>query len=336
MISRRAFILLAAGLFIRPLAADAQSPGKPPKVGLLLHGIPEADPAQRAAALREGLRALRWIDGQNILLESRYTSGNYDRSYPLDQLVMLAAELVQQQVAAIVAFGTMPSMAARKATAMIPIVMVGVETPVQNNLVASLGHPGENVTGLTLDVLDQDLGAKRLELLREVLPAVSRVAVSYTQTRTFHQDQLIRMEAVAPALGVNIRRVALYAPEELDRTFARLRRDRVGALRIQSDPITEQWRSRIAELAIKHRLPTMFDLRTYVEAGGLMSYGPETSDLYRRAAAFVDKILKGAKPADLPVEQPTKFELVINLKTAKALGLTIPQSILIRADEVIQ
>jgi putative ABC transport system substrate-binding protein len=319
-----------------PLAADAQAPGKPPKVGLLLHGTPELDPAQRVAAFREGLRALRWIDGQNILLESRSTPGNYDRSYPLDQLVMLAAELVQQQVAAIVAFGTMPSMAARKATAMIPIVMVAVENPVQNNLVASLGHPGENVTGLTLDVLDQDLGAKRLELLREVLPAVSRVAVSYTQSRTFHQDQLMRMEVVAPALGIHIRRVALYAPEELDRTFARLRRDRIGALRIQSDPITEQWRNRIAELAIKHRLPTMFDLRTYVEAGGLMSYGPETSDLYRRAAGLVDRILKGAKPADLPVEQPTKFELVINLKTAKALGLTIPQSVLVRADEVIQ
>ncbi len=336
MISRRAFITVVAGLFLRPRASNAQSPGKLPKVGLLLLGTPEADTSRRAAAFRERLRELRWTEGQNILLDYRYAPGNLERAYPLDQLVPLAAELAQQRVDVIVAFGTLPSLAARRATTTIPIIMAAAENPVQNNLVASLGRPGGNVTGLSLDVLDQDLDAKRLELLKEVLPRVSRVAVSFTQSRGYHQDHLNRMEAVAPALGVNIRRVALFAPDELDRTFARLRRDRVGALRILSDPLSDQWRGRIAELAIKHRLPTMFDLRMYVEAGGLMSYGPSLADVHRRAATYVDKILKGAKPADLPVEQPTKFELVINLKTAKALGLTIPQSLLIRADELIQ
>jgi putative ABC transport system substrate-binding protein len=333
------FVMLALTILAAPLAADAQSPGKPPKVGLLLLGTPEADASRRAAAFREGLRELGWIEGQNIFLEYRYASGNLYRAFPWDQLVPLAADLAQQKVDAIVAFGTLASLTARQATAMIPIIMVAAENPVQNNLVASLGRPGGNVTGLTLDVLNQDLDAKRLELLKEALPGVSRVAVSSTQSRAVHpshENRLIHMEAVAPALGINIRRVALFAPDELDRTFARLRRDRVGALRILSDPLSDQWRGRIAELAIKHRLPTMFDQRIYVEAGGLMSYGPSLADIHRRAAIYVDKILKGAKPGDLPVEQPTKFELVINLKTAKALGLTIPQSLLSRADEVIR
>jgi putative ABC transport system substrate-binding protein len=336
VISRRAFIMVVAGLFLRPRAGNAQSPGKPAKVGLLLLGTPEADTSRRAAAFRDGLQALGWTEGQNILLDYRSAPGNLDRAYPLDQLIPLAVELTRQKVDVIVAFGTLPSLAARQATAIVPIIMAAAESPVQNNLIASLGRPGGNVTGLTLDVLDQDLDAKRLELLKEALPRVSRVAVSYTQARGYHQDRLHRMEAVAPALGVNLRRVALFAPDELDRTFARLRRDRVGALRILSDPLSDQWSGRIAELAFMHRLPTMFDLRMYVEAGGLMSYGPSLADVHRRAATYVDKILKGAKPADLPVEQPTKFELVINLKTAKALGLTIPQSVLIRADEVIQ
>jgi putative ABC transport system substrate-binding protein len=329
-------VALVLGIFGAPIAADAQSRGKPPKVGLLLLGSPEADTSRRAAAFRGGLQELGWIEGKNIFLEVQNAPGNLDRAYPLDQLIPLAAELARQKVDVIVAFGTLPSLAARQATAMIPIIMAAAESPVQNNLIASLGRPGGNVTGLTLDVLDQDLDAKRLELLKEVLPRVSSVAVSRTQFRGYHQDRLHRMEAVAPALGINIRRVALFAPDELDRTFARLRRDRVGALRILSDPLSDQWRSRIAELAIKHQLPTMFDQRIYVEAAGLMSYGPSLADVHRRAASYVDKILKGAKAADLPVEQPTKFEAVINLKTAKALGLTIPQSILVRADEVIQ
>lgn len=329
-------VALAIGLLGAPLAAGAQQAGKPPRVGLLLLGTPEADASRRAAAFREGLRELKWTEGQDILLEYRYAPANLDRAYPSDQVVSLAAELVREKVDIIVAFGTLPSFAARQATTTIPIVMAAAENPVQMNLITSLGRPGGNVTGLTLDVGGQDLDAKRLELLKEALPRVSRVAVTSTQTRGHHQNRLIRMEAVAPALGINIQRVALFASDELDRTFARLRRDRVGALRIQSDPLSDQWSSQIAGLAIKHRLPTMFDLRMPVEGGGLMSYGPSLADVHRRAAIYVDKILKGAKPADLPVEQPTKFELVINLKTTKALGLTIPQSLLSRADEVIQ
>ncbi len=230
----------------------------------------------------------------------------------------------------------MPS--ARQGTVTIPIVMAPAENPFENASVASLARPGGNVTGLTLAVRDQELDAKRLELLKEALPMLSRVAVSYNPAGNAYQvRQIVKMGAVAPALGIALRRVVLgAAAEDLERTFAALRRSRVGAVRIQSDPVTDQWSGRIAELAIKHRLPTMFDLRIHVETGGLMSYTPSLADVHRRAAIYVDKILKGAKPADLPVEEPTRFYLVINLKTAKALGLTIPQSVLVRADEVIQ
>jgi len=315
--------------------ADAQAPGKLAKVGLLFLGSSGAN-APRGAALRDGLRALRWIEGQNIVFESRIAPGTLDGRFALSELVPLATELAHHQVDVIVAFGYPPSEAARQATATVPIVMAAVENPVGWNLVASLAHPGGNVTGVTLDIFGQDLNAKRLELLKEVLPAVSKVAVSYTQSRNYHYEQLSRMEAAAPALGIEIRRIGFLGVEDLGRIFAQLQRDHIGAVRIQSDSVTDQWVGRIADLGLKHRLPTMCDLRAYVDAGGLMSYGPNLADLDRRAAAYVDKILKGAKPADLPVEQPTQFELVVNLKTAKALGLTIPQSVLVQADEVIR
>ena len=328
-------VALSAHVLAVSPAADAQAPGKLAKVGLLFLGSSEAN-APRGAALRDGLRALRWVQGRNIVFESRIAPGNLDGRYALSELVPLATELAQRQVDVIVAFGFPPSEAARQATATIPIVMAAAENPVGWNLVASLARPGANVTGVTLDVVGQDLNAKRLELLKAALPAVSKVAVSYTQSRNYHYEQLSRMEAAAPALGIEIRRVGLLGVEDLGRIFAQLRRDHVGAVRIQSDPVTDQWVDRIAELGITHRLPTMCDVRAYVEAGGLMSYGPSLVDLDRRAATYVDKILKGAKPADLPVEQPSKFEFVINLKTAKALGLKIPRSVLDRADEVIQ
>jgi putative tryptophan/tyrosine transport system substrate-binding protein len=315
--------------------ADAQAPGKPAKVGLLFLGSAEAN-AARGMALRDGLRALRWIEGQNVVFESRVAPGTLDGRFALTELVPLATELAQHQVDVIVAFGFPPSEAARQATATIPIVMAAVENPVGWNLVASLARPGGNVTGVTLDVFGQDLNAKRLEWLKAALPAVSKVAVSYTQSRNYHYEQMSRMEAAAPALGLEIRRIGLLGVEDLGRIFAQLQRDHVGAVRVQSDPVTDQWIGRIAELGLKHRLPTMCDLRSYVEAGGFMSYGPSLADLDRRAATYVDKILKGAKPADLPVEQPTKFELVLNLKTARAFGLTIPQSVFVRADEVIR
>jgi len=328
-------VVLAFTVVGAPLTADAQSPGKLPKVGLLFLGTSEVD-ASRSIPFQEGLRNLGWIEGQNIFFESRVAPGKLDSKNAVGELVPLATELVRQHVNVIVAFGTPPSRAARQATATIPIVMAGAENSVRASLVASLARPGGNVTGVTLDVLDQDLNAKRLELLKETLPRVSRVAVSITQGRDYHEDELVRMEAAAPALGMEIRRVGLLGVEDLDRIFAKLQRDRVGAVRIQSDPRTDQWAGRIAELAIKYRLPTMFDAQLYVKAGGLMSYGPSLADIHRRAAFFVDKILKGANPGDLPVEQPTKFDLIINLKTAKVLGLTIPQSLLMRTDEVIE
>lgn len=327
-----AFVL---AVVITSVATEAQVPAKLAKVGILNLGASEAN-AARGAALRDGLRALGWIEGQNIALESRVAPGNLDRRYALSELVSLASELVQHQVDVIVGFGFPPSDAARRATATIPIVMAGVENPVGWNLVASLARPGGNVTGVTLDVFGQDLNAKRLQLLKAALPGVSKVAVSYTQSRNYHYEQLSRMEAAAPALGIEIRRVGFLGVEDLGRIFSQLHRDHVGAIRIQSDPVTDQWVGRIAELGKEHRLPTMCDLRAYVDAGGLMSYGPSLADLDRRAATYVDKILKGAKPADLPVEQPTTFELVVNLKTAAALGLKIPQSVLLQADEVFR
>lgn len=329
------FLALALSLVAVPYLADAEGPPKRAKVGLLLLGSSEAN-AARGVTVRGGLRALGWIEGQNIAFESRAAPGNLDRRYALSELIPLATELAQRQVDVVVAFGYPPSEAARRVTATIHIVMAGVENPVGWNLVASLARPGGNVTGVTLDVLGQDLNAKRLELLKAALPAVSKVAVSYTQSRNYHSEQLSRMEAAAPALGLEIRRVGFLGVEDLGRIFAQLQRERVGAIRVQSDPVTDQWVDRIAALGIQHHLPTMCDLRAYVAAGGLMSYGPSLAALDRRAATYVDKILRGAKPADLPVEQPTKFELVVNLATAKALGLTTPQSILLRADEVIQ
>ena len=333
---RAAFVVaFVLAVVITSVATEAQAPAKLAKVGLLNLGTSEAN-AARGTALRDRLRALGWIEGQNIAFVSRVAAGSLDRRYALSELVPLATELAQHQMDVIVAFGFPPSEAARQATATIPIVMAGVENPVGWNLVASLARPGGNVTGVTLDVFGQDLNAKRLELLKGTLPGVSRVAVSYTQSRNYHYEQLSRMEAAAPALGIEIRRVGLLGVEDLGRIFAQLQRDHVGAVRIQSDPVTDQWVGRIAELGITHRLPIMCDLRSYVEAGGLMSYGPSVADLDRRAATYVDKILKGAKPADLPVEQPTTFELVINLRTAKALGLKIPQSVLLQADEVFR
>jgi putative ABC transport system substrate-binding protein len=322
------------GLAVWP-TADAEASGKLAKIGLLFLGASEAN-APRDVALRDGLRALGWIEGQNIAFVSRVAPGNLDRRNALDELVPLATELAQHRVDVIVAFGFPPSLAARTATSTIPIVMAAVENPVGWNLIASLARPGGNVTGVTLDVLDQNLNAKRLQLLKAALPTVSKVAVTYTQTRNYHYEQLSRMEAAAPALGIAIRRVGFMGVDDLERNFVMLQREHIGAVRIQSDPVTDQWVDRIAELGIKHRLPTMCDLRSYVDAGSLMSYGPNLADLDRRAAIYVDKILKGAKPADLPVEQPTKFELVLNLKTAKALGLTVSQSILVGADKVIR
>jgi putative ABC transport system substrate-binding protein len=281
-----------------------------------------------AEAFRQRLRALGYVEGQTIALEERWAEGRYDR------LPSLAAELVRLNVDIIVTASTPAVQAAQQATRTIPIVMTVVSDPVESDIVASLARPGRNVTGLSL--MHPELSGKRLELLKEVVPKVSRVAVLWNPSNPIIPPLLRETEAAARALGVELQALEVRAPTELDRAFAAMTRGRAGALMVLPDVILRNQQRRIIDLAAKGRLPAMYAWREPVDAGGLMAYGASIPEIFRRAAVYVDKILKGAKPADLPVEQPTRFELVINLKTAKALGLTIPQSVLIRADQVIQ
>ena len=278
--------------------------------------------------MRHRLRELGYLEGQNIAFELRFADGKTDR------LPGLAAELVVLKVDVIVTSGTPASLAAKQATRTIPIVMAQLADPVGAGLVASLGRPGGNVTGLTTQ--DADLSGKRLEMLLQVVPKVSRFAVLIDETSPGSMLIARGTQIAAQSLGVQLQSLGVRGPEELDGAFSAMKEGRAGALIVESSSLLFTSRTRLADLALKNRLPTMFAQKEYAEAGGLMAYSADFSDLFRRSATFVDKILKGAKPADLPVEQPTKFELVINLKTAKALGLTIPPSLLGRADEVIQ
>src|SRR2546422_5878287 len=331
MISRRAFIGdLAGGLLAAPLAAvTAQPPEKVRRVGYLNPGS-SSDPLRqrRLEAFRQGLRELGYVEGQNIAIESRWAEGKYDR-YPA-----LAADLVRLKVDVIVAQGGAATQAAQQATRTIPIVMSLVLDPVGIGLVPSLARPGGNVTGTSF--MGPDLVGKQLQLLKEVVPKVSRVALLRNPANPASAPGLREAEATARALGVRLQALEARNPQEIDSAFAAMTRERAGALVIFPDPIFGNQRRQIAELAAKRRLPAIHGgLPEYAEAGGLMVYGPNELDLNRRAAIYVDKLLKGAKPADLPVEQPTKFELVINLRTAKAIGLTIPPSLLQRADQII-
>jgi putative ABC transport system substrate-binding protein len=278
--------------------------------------------------LRQRLRELGYLEGQNITFESRFGEGKPDR------LPGLAAELVALKVDVIVTSGTPASLAAKQATRTIPIVMAQLADPVGAGLVASLGRPGGNVTGLTTQ--DADLSGKRLEMLLEVVPKVSRFAVLIDETSPGSMLIARGTQVAAQSLGVQLQSLGVRGPGELDRAFSAMKEARAGALIVESSSLLFTSRTRLADLALKNRLPTVFAQREYAEAGGLMAYSADFSDLFRRTATFVDKILKGAKPADLPVEQPTKFDFVINLKTAKALGLTIPPSLLQRADQVIE
>jgi putative tryptophan/tyrosine transport system substrate-binding protein len=278
--------------------------------------------------LRQRLRELGYLEGQNIAFESRFADGK------TDQLPGLAAELVALKVDVIVTSGTPASLAAKQATRTIPIVMAQLADPVGAGLVASLGRPGGNVTGLTTQ--DVDLSGKRLEMLLQVVPKVSRFAVLIDETSPGSMLIARGTQVAAQSLGVQLQSLGVRGPAELDGAFSAMKEARAGALIVESSSLLFTSRTRLADLTLKNRLPTMFAQKEYAEAGGLMAYSADFSDLFRRTATFVDKILKGAKPADLPVEQPTKFELVINLKTAKALGVTIPPSLLARADEVIQ
>jgi putative ABC transport system substrate-binding protein len=327
---RRTFMALVSGsLLALPLAGEAQQPRKVPRVGYLSPGSP-SDPLRqrRFEAFRQGLRELGYVEGQNIAIEPRWAEGKYD------QYSALAADLVRLKVDVIVAVGGRATQDAQQATRTIPIVMSVVIDPLGSGLVASLARPGGNVTGLT--IMASDLVGKQFEVLKEVVPKVSRVALLWNPANPGSAPQLREAEAAARALGVRLQTLEARVPQEIDSAFAAMTRERAGALVVLGDAIFVNQRRQIAELAMKNRLPAISFAREHAEAGGLMAYGANFLDLERRAATFVDKILKGAKPADLPIEQPSKFELVINLKTAKTLGLTIPRSLLQRADEVIQ
>jgi len=323
-------VVLVVGLTLAPLrTAAAQPAGKVPRVAYLTPWS-DSDPGRQRGleAFRQGLRELGYVEGQNIAIESRSAEGKDDR------LPALAADLVRSKVDVIVAASGAATRAVQQTTRTIPIVMSLVSDPVGSGLVASLARPGGNVTGLT--IMAPDLMAKQLELLKEVVPKVTRVALLQNPDNPASAAQLREAEAAARALRIQPETLEARNPQEIEGAFAAMIRKRAGALLILSAAIFFTQRRQIAELAAKGRLPSIVGTRDYPDAGGLMAYGPSLPDLERRAASFVDKILRGAKPADLPVEQPTKFELVINLKTAKALGLTIPPSVLGRADQIIE
>ena len=330
-IPRRAFLgIVAGGLLAAPLAAEGQE-AKVPRIGHLNTNL--ATNPHLLEAFRQGLRDLGYVEGRNLLIEYRDAQGKVER------LPALAAELVALKVDVIVAAagGTVVALAAKQATKDLPIVFIAVGDPVTSGLVTSLARPGGNVTGLSL--LFPELVGKWLELLRQTVPGVSRVAVLWQPGAAPERSEKVLLkeaDVAARALGVRLQVVEVRGPADVDRAFSDMIRAGASALTVPSTPMFASERRRLADLAAKNRLPTVFSFRDYVDAGGLMSYGPDLPDLFRRAATYVDKLLKGGKPADLPVEQPTKFELVINLKTAKALGLTIPPPLLQRADQVIE
>jgi len=324
---RRTFLaMVPAGLLVAPLAARAQPAGKVPRVGFLLGFSP--GPSREVDAFRRGLRELGYIEGQNIAIEYRYARGQVER------LPELAAELVRLNPDVIVAPYTPPALAAKRATSMIPIVFAGVADAVGAGLITNLGRPGGNITGLTST--GAELGGKRLELLKQVISKASRVAVLYNPADQSNVLVLKQLQESAPNLGLTLQPFAVREPDHFEGAFSAMARERTHAMFGVPGVLTDRHKEALVGLAAKHRLPTMWGLRQFVEAGGLMSYAVNFYDQIRQTAVYVDKILKGAKPGDLPVEQPTKFELVINLKTAKTLGLTIPPSLLLRADQVIE
>ena len=332
MIDRRTFLTgTGAVVLVTPLAAEAQQAAKSARIGYLATNLVAGDARTREAFL-QGLHDLGYVEGVNLLIEYRDAAGKSDR-FPA-----LAAELVALKVDVIVTSGgTLAALAAKQATTTLPIVFTAAGNPVGEGLVASLARPGGNVTGLS--VVSTDTIGKSLELLTQAVPGLSRIALLLKPDAVpdrANKDRLKLADVAARALGVRLQVVEAKGPEDFDRAFSDMTKGRASALAVLATPVFDSNRGRLVDLAAKARLPTVYSYRSYVEAGGLMSYGPDLADSFRRAATYVDKILKGAKPADLPVEQPTKFELVINLKTAKALGLTSPPSLLGRADEVIQ
>src|SRR5712691_812921 len=316
-------------LLAMPLATDAQQATTVHRIGRLLSGSSASD-RHLVEAFQQGLRDLGYVEGQNLVIEWRWAEGSQER------LPDLAAELVRLQVEVIVAGGSNVIRAAQHATRTIPIVMAGTSDAVAAGFVASLAHPGGNITGLS--DLSAALPGKRLELLKETVPQSARIAVLADPDAPTYESTMNNLTVAARALGLQLHVVELRRADELDTAFAAMTQERADALLVIGDAqLLNRQRARVvADLAAQHRLPAMYGWREYVDAGLLMSYGPSQLDMQRRTAVYVDKILKGAKPADLPVEQPTKFELIINLKAAKALGLTIPPSLLLQADEVIK
>jgi putative ABC transport system substrate-binding protein len=316
-------LALALAVFLGPIATEAQD--KTPRIGYLSNGTPTSAVPQ-VEAFRRGLRELGWIEGQSIVIEYRWAEGN------LNRIPALLAELVQLKVDVIVLAGSTAVQAAAKMPSTIPVVFVSLADPVTLGVVPSLARPGGKMTGLASEF--EELITKQLQLLKEALPNVSRVALLH------HPDIssaiLTAAETAARRLGLTVSTLRVSEVTEYESAFKTARAERAGAIHVLPSPYFNAHRLRLIELAARHRLPAFYEFSNYVQEGGLMSYGPSIDDMFRRMASYVDRILKGAKPGDLPIERPTKFELVINLKTAKALGLTIPQSVLGRADQAIE
>ena len=325
--TRRNFIAAAAALAAAPVVGVAQQREKSWRIGLLLGG-PRPSNGLPPAPLREGLAKLGYVEGKNLTFESRWAQAKFEA------LPALAAEIVQSRVDLIVAGGWPAAYAVKLATSSIPIVVVGVGDAVESGLVASLSRPGGNLTGLS-DV-EAELSSKRLQLLKEAVPKAARMAVLWNQNDAAMTLRYRKMDAAANTLGVTVQALGVRAPDDFEAAFAAMRRERPDALFLVTDALTSLNRKLVIQFASEHRIPAMYEHGSFVEQGGLMSYGSSFDERLERIAYFVDRILKGAKPGDLPMEQPTRFYLHINLATARALGIAIPQSVLLRADKVIE
>ena len=323
-----ALVFVVSAVVLMPLAASAQQTPKMPRIGLLSVGSDPSRPlSPQWLAFLDGLRALGYVEGQNVMIERRFAAGKSER------VAGMASELVQLGVDIIVATGLRENQAARQATRTIPIVMVVVDDPVEAGFVESLARPGGNVTGLAFSTTG--IGEKYVELLGQAVLSVKRMAV--VASRPMPPGLLKEMQGAARTMHIALSSpIMVRGPDEYESVFTNMRADRIGGVIFPSDALAVLHRQKVVELAAKHRLPALYSHREFVEAGGLMAYGPSFVERFRRAATFVDRIIKGAKPADLPVEQPTKFELILNLKAAKTIGLTFPPALLTRADEVLQ
>jgi putative ABC transport system substrate-binding protein len=324
-VDRRTLIAGALGLLAAPLAAEAQATGKVPRIGVVAPaGLHDPD----IEAFRRGLRELGYVEGQNLLVEYRAAEGKPER-FP-----DLFGEMLRLKVDVIITGSLLAALAAKKATSTTPVVVAASGDPVRAGVVASLAHPGANITGLSLSPQDT-FAEKWLELLKEIVPRVSRVTVLAGGSGPGSEVELTSVRNAGRALGVQLHSLKWHSPSDLEDLFAVMIAEHADALIVTDDPLALTHRAKIIDLANRHHLPAMYGFKEFAESGGLMAYSTSLADLWRRAATYVDKILKGAQPGDLPVEQATKFELVINLKTAKALGLTIPPAVLARADEII-